>query len=193
MTATLTPPPATRAAPTRTWNPHRRLVRYLAGPSPSADVAVAPRHPWLAPADLLVNGTACGAGIGFVIGGAVGVWFFVIGAFYGAPIGAAVGAVVGLPASLALAAVLAFGRRQDPDSIRHRTATTLAVLLEVLVTYILVWAYLSDTGDDRRERMLLVVPAVVTYGTVVAWLLRRSSRYLADRWNERSGWKAIRP
>ena len=70
-------------------------MRYLAGAAPSTAEVVAPRGPWWAAGDLVVQGTLCGAGIGFVVGGAVGVWFFVIGAFYGAPIGAAVGAVVG--------------------------------------------------------------------------------------------------
>jgi hypothetical protein len=192
---TTTPRPATRCAPprARTSNPHRALVAYLHGPAPATDVAVPPRPGWEAVGDLLVQGTACGAGIGFVVGGLVGVWFFVVGAFYGAPIGAVVGAVVGLPASVVLAAVLDLAADGQPATVRRRTATTLALLLEALVAWLLVWAYVSDTGDDRRQRMLIAVPAIVVYGALVAWMLRRSGRRLADRWNDRNGWTAVRP
>lgn len=189
-------------------HPHRRITRYLEGTPPIGYVAhPTGRHPRLfASLAVLLLGPILGSGIGAVTGAAVAAWFYVIGALWGAPIGAVVGGAVGIPASVLLVAVLLTGPRHDAPAALHRTAATLAGLLELLVAVELLGAVAA--GWNVRQGQLeaggahplaagllvfgLLVAAIALYGWLDLHLLRRACRTLADEWNDVLGLKPVR-
>jgi hypothetical protein len=178
---------------------HRRLTTAIGSRSHEQYRRVGPWAFPIVTGPLAIIGVGClwGSIIGFALGGAVGAVFLLIGAIYGAPIGAIVGLIVAVPAPIVLATVLLLLDRPPTDGERlvKDTATTLAVLIELLATSVLGAATIAVLagGDpsDLRPVAAAVIPVIVL-SAAAAWLLGFAARHLVRTWARAWGWEVIR-